>query len=212
MSTDPGFASVAASSTTSSNSTIFAGLTPNTTYFTRVEAVNLSGIPTASFTTLPTAITLPNAPGAGAFTNIAVDQVQANWTTNGNPAGTLYTVILSTASSPSTNNLSGNTTMTTANTFALFTGLSVNTAYFADVKAAGSNFTSLGSAATLANAPAPGTPTNIGTNQITANWGANGNPAGTTYLVQISTDSSFGSLAAFFDNDRHHRQSRRPYG
>ena len=45
-------------------------------------------------------------------------------------------------------------------------------------------FTGLGSAATLARAPAPANPTGIQTNEITANWLVNGNPAGTSYLVQ----------------------------
>jgi len=195
LSTDPGFSSITASSSTLSTSLSFAGLTPNTTYFSRVEAINRNGVAT-TFAALPTVFTLTNAPGPNAFTNITTSQVQANWTANGNPGGTQYTVILSTGASPSTNGLSGNTSLVTTNIFALFTGLAVNTAYFADVKAEGSVFTTLGSAPTLANPPTPANPTNVGVHQITANWGTNGNPPGTSYLVQASTDVGFGSIAA----------------
>jgi len=51
----------------------------------------------------------------------------------------------------------------------------------------------IGSGSSLPFVPVLGVPSDIGTNSITANWAANGNPAGTIYLVEISSDSSFGS-------------------
>src|SRR2546430_16012092 len=63
---------------------------PNTAYFMRVQATNQSSQST-SFTTLPSATTLeqvPNAPGVAPFTNVTVNQLQANWTANGNPPTT----------------------------------------------------------------------------------------------------------------------------
>ncbi len=96
--------------------------------------------------------------------------------------------------------------ITTTNLSAPFTALSPNTLYYVDVNAASSGgnsaYTSLGSVPTLAAPPAPGNPTNIGTNQITANWGSNGNPAGTLYTVQASTDSGFSSIISAVTDDQ----------
>ena len=195
LSSDSGFASILATSSTLNTSVTFPGLTPNTPYYSRVQAVNQNGIP-SGFANLPSVVTQASAPGPGVFTNMTNSQIQANWTSNGNPVGTYYNVIESTVASPSTNGLTSNISSTTTNTFAIFTGLNVNTKYFADVATQGSSsYISLGFTSTLANAPTSAGPTNIGINQITANWGANGNPAGTSYKVQASTDSLFGSIS-----------------
>src|SRR5262249_25723408 len=81
-----------------------------------------------------------------------------------------------------------------------FSSLSPNTLYYVDVNASNgstsSAYTGLGSVDTLANAPTSASPSNIQTNQITANWGTNGNPAGTTYLVQASPDSGFSTITS----------------
>lgn len=60
--------------------------------------------------------------------------------------------------------------------------------------ALGTNETSLGAAATvttLASIPLATSYTNIFSTTVMANWLANGNPAGTNYEAQISTDPSF---------------------
>ena len=124
---------------------------------------------------------LSSPPVAAPYSNITNSQIQANWTDNQNGAGTSYNAIESISPSPSTNGLGSNQTVNTANLFAVFTGLSPNTLYYVDVNATAalslaSGYTSLGSVATLANIPTSASPTNIQTNQITANWGANGNP------------------------------------
>ena len=193
LSTDPAFGTIIASLVTSNTSATFSGLASNTVYYAQVQAVNFSNTPTP-FTNLGSASTSSNAPGFLPFSNVSNSQVQANWTANGSPAGTTYTVILSTGVSPSTNGLGSNINQTTTNTSFTFASLAVNTPYFIDVQAAGSAFTSLGSTATLANTPTPAIPTNIQTNEFTANWSPNGNPQGTTYFAQLSTDPGFGSL------------------
>ncbi len=199
---DSGFSSIASAVTTANSSATLTGLLPQTIYFMHVQASNQAGTQT-SFVILPQATTLtvaPNAPNAAGFTGVDVAQLTANWTTNGNPGGTLYNAVLSTAPSPSTNGLSGNKTISTTNLAAPFTPLLPNTLYFVEVNAqsAGGNsaYTSLGSVPTLANQPTPGNPTNIATNQVTANWGTNGNPAGTLYTVQASVDPGFASIAS----------------
>ncbi len=177
LSLNSGFSSIAASNTTSTTTITFATLSAGTTYFARVQAINNAGIST-SFTNLGSVVTTSTAPGSLPFSNVSNSQITANWSANGNPAGVVYTAILSTGPSPSTNGLGGNTNATTTNTSAPFTGLAVNTIYYVDVQAAGSGFVSLGSTSTLANLPASANPTNIQTNQFRANWGPNGNPLG----------------------------------
>ena len=67
-----------------------SGLSPNTTYAFRARARNMNpGIYTpycANFNKT----TYANVPGYAAFSNILPNSIQANWTTNGNPAGTQY--------------------------------------------------------------------------------------------------------------------------
>ncbi len=201
--TDAGFNNITVGISTTGVAAVLTGLSPQTTYFMRVQAQNQASIPT-TFTTLPTAITLgnpPNTPQAAGFTSVTASQIVANWLSNGNSLSTSYSAILSTAASPSTNGLSGNITINTGpNTLtATFTALQPNTTYFAQVKAINSGgvssaYADLGFTFTLANLPTSIPPTNIQTNQITANWGANGNPAGTSYLVQASQVSNFSSI------------------
>ena len=144
--------SIVASSTTEALSAAVSGLTPNTTYFAWVQAC---AVTCSSFTALGSTVTLANLPQAAAFSNLTATQLQANWTANNNPAGTLYTAILSTAPSPGTNGLSGNLTLSGSGLSALFTGLTFSTTYYVDVQAVnfagtGTAFVSLGSTVTLA--------------------------------------------------------------
>src|SRR5689334_3997455 len=74
-----------------------------------------------------------NPPGPAAFSGVSLTGLTANWTANGNANGTTYYVILSTGASPGTNNFLGNISSATLNLQAVFSGLSINTTYFADV-------------------------------------------------------------------------------
>ena len=119
----------------------------------QVRAFNLDNIGTNA-TPLPSATTLDNPPappGAAGLTNETTSQMQANWTANGNPNGTLYTAILSIAPSPSTNGLNTNITLTTIGTSVLFLGLSPDTVYYVEVKATNSNGSSAHIARLLAD-------------------------------------------------------------
>jgi len=201
-SADAGFSSIASGKTTALSSATLTGLLATTVYFMRVQASNQNGAFT-TFTLLPSVTTLttpPGPPGSAGFTGLTSHQITANWTPNGNPAGTNYTAILSSNSSPSTNGLATNQTNSTTNTSSTFSSLAPNTLYYVDVNASnGGNssiYTSLGSIATLANAPTSVSPSNLQTNQITANWGTNGNPVGTIYLVQASPTSDFATIAS----------------
>ncbi len=124
---------------------------------------------------------------------VGTSQITVGWGANGDPAGTTYLVQISL--DPSFSAL-GDQSVTTTALSATFAGLVPGTQYYMQVQAVSANgavsaFTPLPSASTLSNPPAPGFASIIATNQITVNWGANGNPAGTTYLVQASVDLSF---------------------
>jgi V8-like Glu-specific endopeptidase len=93
--------------------------------------------------------TLSNTPGAAAFTDITQTSIRANWTANGNPAGTQYFCENITAETNS-----GWTTTTSWNS----TGLTCGTSYSFRVKARNGDgvetgWTSLGSQSTLPCAP-----------------------------------------------------------
>lgn len=142
VSADSGFASIAASSTTKNISATFGGLSPNVLYYTRVRALNRDGVPTANLS-LGSQRTNPNAPAAAAYTNISVSSVRANWTANGNPAGTNYAAELH-GNSTFTNKLQ---VLQTTDLFVDISALAAGTTYYVRAKSwdgAGSAFTSLG--------------------------------------------------------------------
>lgn len=188
LSTD-NFASVNASSVTRLTSAVFWGLSANTTYYTRVRAAGFGGDVTA-YTTLPSTMTLLASPAlAGAsFTSVSSSALTAQWTSGGNGAGTLYTLVLSTDSFATTVASSA-----TYNTAASFFGLTPNTTYFAQVRAASggnvSAYLQLGSSATSVNAPTGAAVSASSQTTLTLGWAANGNAAGTWYTAQASTDS-----------------------
>lgn len=76
--------------TTSANSTnrTESGLSPNTQYTRHVHAYNQYGDsqPSNSHSTY----TLAKSPSPASFSNITTHSIQANWTANGNPAGTEF--------------------------------------------------------------------------------------------------------------------------
>src|SRR5581483_6440508 len=183
ISTD-NFTSVNASSVTANTFALFSGLNANTTYYLRAS-VQGSG----SFASLGTAITLANPPIAAAYSGVSSSGLQANWTANGNPAGTTYLAQISTDAF-TTIVASSQTT----NTYAAFTGLTANTGYAGRVQAfnaggSATGFTSLGSVNTGTNTPGIAATTGLTSNALQANWTANGNPAGTQYQADLSTDN-----------------------
>ena len=93
ISTDSNFTTFAPITTLNLFST-FTGLTPNTTYFMRVQALNSAGSPT-SFVPLGSTITLANLPVAASSVVLST-QITANWTSGGNPLNTMYIAQIST--------------------------------------------------------------------------------------------------------------------
>jgi len=186
--------SIAVTSATINTTAGFAGLIANTTYYLRVRAVNKAGTPTG-YAALGSITTLPNPPAAAAYTAVSVSWLTANWTANGNPAGTLYRADISTASDFT---MISNSSVT-ANLNAVFTALSANTTWYGRVRVEGatpSDYTPLGGTATLANQPLSGAITAAGIDNVSLSWGDNGNPYGTVYQAYISTASNFGTVIA----------------
>ncbi|MFC1567004.1 fibronectin type III domain-containing protein [bacterium] len=131
ISTDTNFGATSDSAWQTATSYQFTGLTPNTTYYAHVKARNEDSVETA-YTTRVSTITLANVPSSSAFTNITETSLRANWGSNSNPVDVEYFVEVSTDSGfvPVAGSSSWQTTL-----YYDFTGLGVNTTYYARVKA-----------------------------------------------------------------------------
>ncbi|MDA8131257.1 MAG: hypothetical protein M0011_07100 [Elusimicrobia bacterium] len=203
MADNPAYGSPQPSSTTVLSSATFSGLIPNTTYYSRVTAINRLGRRTTTVDFSPTA-TGAYDPTAGTYSGIGASSVTLNWGRGANPADvTFYTAYVS-----SNSDFSGTVhSSTTLSLSATFYGLQSDTSYYLRVSAL--NLAGLptdppvplGSALTL---PATayrlsqeGTFTGMLTDGFTANWGPNGNSSSTVYYVQISsTDENFGVVSS----------------
>ncbi|MBI2386359.1 MAG: fibronectin type III domain-containing protein [Elusimicrobia bacterium] len=106
-----------------------AGLSPNTTYYFRVRAVNLDGVPTAYLATQSTA-TLAAVPASPAAGPIHITSGVFTWSAGSNPTDTLYTAQVS-----SDNFFSLTDSSTTLALSATFFTLTPGTQYFLRVRA-----------------------------------------------------------------------------
>lgn len=105
-------------------STSPTGLTPNTTHYFRVRAINVAGQPTAFTASFATA-TLAAAPSAAVFAGVHISSVSFGWSGAGNPTGTVYQAEVSSdafatiaASSLTLNTVSTFTALNTGTVFA----------------------------------------------------------------------------------------------
>ena len=198
LSANAGFSTVLYSSATYGLSAAFFGLTPNTEYYARSQAVSQNGVPT-SFRVLGATITLAVMPApspGGAYTELSTASLKVNWSSGTaasgyDPAGTLYRAELSTAA-----DFTAASSSSTVNTSAGFRGLVPNETYYLRVRAengAGTptSYAGLGSTATLANPPGPAAYSAVSASGFSANWTANGNSSSTLYRAEISTAADF---------------------
>ncbi|MEW5907083.1 MAG: fibronectin type III domain-containing protein [Elusimicrobiota bacterium] len=168
-----------------------AGLAADTTYFFRVAGINHNNVATAYTASAGTA-TLAHMPVFGSFTGTSVSAISLNWTSGGNPAGTLYRVVSSTAPDPLS---PAGAIVVSSDTFNLSlssAGLPADTTHY--FRAAGVNkngvltaHTAARGTATLAYMPVFGSFTGTSASAISLNWTSGGNPAGTLYRVLSST-------------------------
>ncbi|MBI4425875.1 MAG: hypothetical protein HY554_19250, partial [Elusimicrobia bacterium] len=201
LSTASDFSGTPASSVTFNLAATIESLTPDTTYYARARGLNHNGVPTP-FTSLASTVALASQPGvaAPAFSPVEASSLTVLFASGSpaNPAGTLYHVELSSFS-----DFSAAYSSDTRNLAASFTGLSVNTTYYAQVRAAGASgfatpFTSLGSTATLSVPPgvAVSTFSALQANGFVLSWSSGSplsgyNSTGTLYVAEISTASDF---------------------
>ena len=101
-----------------------SGLAPNTTYYFRVRAVNIDGVPTA-FTAVLSTATLALAPSSPAVGPVQVTSAAFSWSGGANPADTQYEAEVS-----SDNFFSLVASSDTLMTSATFFGLAPGTQYF----------------------------------------------------------------------------------
>ncbi|OGR45371.1 MAG: hypothetical protein A2X35_03770 [Elusimicrobia bacterium GWA2_61_42] len=169
-----------------------AGLAANTTYYFSVAGVNKNGVETA-YTLAAGTATLAYAPAFGAFSAVSAGEIGLNWTDGGNPAGTLYRVLSSTASdmgSPSGAVLASSETYNLSLSSA---GLAADTTYYFRVAALNHNraatvYTALrGTATLLGFDPVFAGFQNVDAGSLRFNFSENGNAAGTLYRVVSST-------------------------
>lgn len=191
----PGFTGTLVTSTTRNTSALLTGLSVNTSYYLRVQAV---GGPYLTHGPVPTKAVPATAPAAP-FSGVSSGSIVASWTPGLDPPGTLYEAQLALDEAFSSGVLSS----ATRNASAGFRGLTPNTVYYARVNAVShggisAGAVALGSTATFAQ-PVSTLPlpfSGVGVSAAVFSFGAGSNPAGTRYNVRLSTDPAFSVIAA----------------
>lgn len=177
-SVDPAFGVVDSASATLSSSALLGGLAQGTTYYLRVRAVNVNGVPTA-YAALPSTVTLNTPPAAPSLAGVALgaSSIAWSWATVFNADG--YR-LASTASVSLSGNLTADATGFSE------TLLSTNTAYTRVLAGFNSSGASTSVAVTRFTKTSPPTGvaiTSVFVTSITLQWTAGGNPAGTTFYA-----------------------------
>ncbi|MDI6756904.1 MAG: fibronectin type III domain-containing protein, partial [Endomicrobiia bacterium] len=177
-------------------------LSPNTTYWRQIRAWNVVG---SSDTAVISGVTLAEARPVDSLTALSGSQIRVNFAGGANPSDTLYSVKAVVGGATYYVN-SANSQLTTSPDYQIFSiwgvprdvaGLSGNTLYTFNVVArnhAGILTEGASNAkSTLANKPVAQSfsDTFIATHSVRCYWDANGNGAGTTYRVQMSTANDF---------------------
>ena len=166
-------------------------LSADTTYYLFVHANG--PMSAGAWFAFPGAATrLQYPPVSAAFTSVSSSAVRFSWSANGNPAGTLYQVLVSTAADPLAPGDSEVLSSDTYNSYADFGALAANTTYFyrvAGVNKGGllTDYTAPAATSTLAGAPEFSGFTGVGAAAMQFNWTSGGNPDGTIYRVLTST-------------------------
>ncbi|MDD2805806.1 MAG: T9SS type A sorting domain-containing protein [Elusimicrobiales bacterium] len=163
------------------------GLKGNTTYYTRLRAAYMSEdftdySPAASFQTLPA------TPTPQGFAAVFSSSLTVAWDGEANSPGTLHFVQL--GADPGF--LTGGFANVTGSSHT-FTGLSPNATYYVRLKAIGdlgdeTPYSLFGATITAAVTPSAASLCGVSSVTVAACWNASGNPAGTRYLLQYSTD------------------------
>lgn len=177
----------------SATSLTVGGLQPVTTYCVRLGSLNSRGAVVYTAVGNITTDTLLVPPAVGNPSNVTATSIQANWGQGSNPAGQNYTVRYT--DDPAF--VSGIQSSTTANYFAILSGLTPNTTYYFKVGAVSGPESDLPAVATLAQAPGSVSLSAPTETAATLSWtlGANPSPA-TQYRAESALTSDFSSGAA----------------
>ena len=147
------------------------GLTPNTTYYYRVYAVNDGGQSAASnqvsATTTAGTVTVPSAPTALSATAVSSSQINLSWTGSSTGSPTLYRIFRSATSGSGFSEIDSvaGTVTTYANS-----GLSATTTYYYLVYAVNAGGQSAASNQASATTQSSGLPTAIAVSSPATNW------------------------------------------
>lgn len=165
------------------------GLRGNTAYHTRLRASYMGEDHTDYTGGVASYLTQPATPTPHGFTAVFSSSLTVAWSETSNAPGTQYFVQL--GGEPGF--LTGGFANTTASSHT-FASLSPNTTYFIRLKAIGdaadeTAYVLFGSTITAAVTPSTAAAPSVSSVTLTAYWGANGNPAGTRYVLAYSTDS-----------------------
>lgn len=184
---------------------IFASATPNpavgslrldglrgfTTYYLRIATLNEPGgahFVSAGSTRTNTSL---GPPASVAVSSVAVSSAVLSWGLGpSHTAGLQYVAEAATDQGFS----AGLQTLSVFSLSAQFTGLAPNATHYFRVRAATGPYSSVLATATLAAPPGTAAPpfTGVFLTSATANWGLGGNPAGTRFIAQASSDPAFG--------------------
>lgn len=201
LSPSSSFASGVQSTSGTSLTHLFSGLTPNTVYYGRARSTAFSGALTGyqSASSTQTAI-VSNAPTSLTYSGSSITSITGAWIAP-SPPGDTYTFELNTAA-----NFGGTSSTVTGTPVSnTIPGLSINTTYYGRVNAMVSGVTSEWSVSattgTKANPPVSGSWTNVSGTALTVNWGLNSNPAGTHYQVDFSSVAAFANTVTTKQSD-----------
>jgi hypothetical protein len=188
ISTVAAFVPVAQTATLTAFSSTFAGLIQGTTYWARVRALGWDGTNSAYLLIGSTMTPLASISGL-TFSDVTASSAALAWFSQAAPEIT-FTAELAAMTGPGSVEMSSDTT----GLFAAFSGLNPNLPYEARVRVnnivtgAQSAWSSVISTYTLANAPVSLSTTALTTALVSLAWDGNGNPAGTLFHVERSTD------------------------
>ncbi|MEW6039900.1 MAG: fibronectin type III domain-containing protein, partial [Elusimicrobiota bacterium] len=167
----------------------FDGLLSNTTYYFRVKASNQDNIDTL-YTDLGSAVTLVSPPTApSGLYGIALSTYQINWNWTASPDANGHRV----RSAAGANEiLSGTLSATATYWVQTVPGVNVSTSVYVEAfNGTGYSVSLSSSKYTLAMPPTASLFSAVYISSITVTWSANGNPAGTQYTINYSTDAGF---------------------
>lgn len=173
------------------------GMSPNTTYYFEVAAYGNDG-QTSAFLQFVTTMTMAQAPAVTGIIAPVASQLNVAWTAPANPAGTQY--LIQTSTDPAYNGVV--TSSFTYNLFLTTAGLATNTTYYfqgaaLNARSVATPFVPFGGGVTLANSPGAAGVTflDVAATSMSVAWSHAGNPQGTNYFVELSTDAAFSTFA-----------------